>query len=66
MKNLNLDEALPCRCGGKVQAFGPNTFAPKSHWGLCCSNDNCQHMVSGDSIEEAIESWNQSLEPIHA
>ena len=66
MENMNVKQAAPCRCGGQVKVFGPCTFAPRSHWGLYCSNDNCEHMATGDNLDEAIDNWNHSLEPIHA
>ena len=66
MENLNIKQAGPCRCGGQVKVFGPCQFAPRSHWGIYCNNDGCEHMVTGESLEEAIDNWNHSLEPICA
>jgi hypothetical protein len=66
MEALNIKEAAPCRCGGQVKFFGPCKVAPRSHWILYCTNDSCQQLASGDSLEDAIDLWNNSLEPIHA
>jgi len=66
MENLNGKQAGPCRCGGQVKVFGPCKFAPRSHWGIYCKNDDCEHMATGDSLEEAIDNWNHSLEPLCA
>lgn len=66
MEALKVAIAAPCRCGGQVKIFGPSVFAPNSHWGLYCSRDNCEHMVTGESLDAAILEWNHSLEPVHS
>lgn len=65
MEALKLKEAAPCRCGGQVKIFGPCEFAPHSNWGVYCAKESCQQMVSADTLEQAIEIWNHSTEPIH-
>ncbi|WP_020676506.1 hypothetical protein [Geopsychrobacter electrodiphilus] len=65
MGALQINEAVPCRCGGQVKVFGPCEFAPRSHWGVYCAKDSCQRMSTADSLEGAIENWNHMLEPIH-
>lgn len=65
METRKVNVAGPCRCGGQVKIFGPSDFAPHSHWGLYCSHDNCEHMVTGQTLEAAILEWNHSLEPVH-
>ena len=52
-------QAVPCRCGGSAKLFGPCEFAPRSHWGVYCSNNDCDKMGSGTQLEEAIENWNE-------
>jgi hypothetical protein len=52
--------AAPCRCGGQAKVFGPSEFAPASHWGVYCSDNSCDKMVSADDLDEAIEMWNES------
>jgi len=59
MEAHQITQAVPCRCGGTVKVFGPCEYAPRSHWGVYCSNNNCDKMVAGDSMEEAIERWNE-------
>ena len=61
MEALNIKEAISCRCGGQVKVFGPCEFAPRSHWGVYCSKDACQHMISADTLDEAIDRWNHRL-----
>lgn len=51
--------AVPCRCGGQARIFGPSGYAPTSHWGIYCSEHHCEKMAVADSMEEAIESWNE-------
>lgn len=51
--------AVPCRCGGQAKIFGPSSHAPASHWGIYCSNDSCEKMAVADSLEKAIELWNE-------
>ncbi len=51
--------AVPCRCGGQAKIFGPSSFAPASHWGIYCSKDSCEKMAVADSLDEAIERWNE-------
>ncbi len=51
--------AVPCRCGGQAKTFGPTSYAPSSHWGVYCSEDNCEKMAVADSLEEAVEKWNE-------
>lgn len=51
--------AVPCRCGGQARIFGPSGYAPASHWGIYCSKDSCEKMAVADSLEEAIEVWNE-------
>ncbi|WP_029909589.1 hypothetical protein [Pelobacter seleniigenes] len=51
--------AVPCRCGGQAKIFGPSSFAPSSHWGIYCSKDNCEKMAVADSMEDAIDRWNE-------
>lgn len=65
MEALKMIEAVPCRCGGRVKVFGPCEFAPHSHWGVYCAEDKCDHMVTADTLEEAVHQWNQSLELVH-
>lgn len=66
MDTLDMHMTAPCRCGGQAKVFGPSRVAPHSHWGIFCTNDACDQMVSADSLEEAIELWNHHHEPIHA
>ncbi|MFO7577116.1 MAG: hypothetical protein R6W66_05260 [Pelovirga sp.] len=51
--------AVPCRCGGQAKIFGPSRFAPSSHWGIYCSKDNCEKMAVADTMEEAVDCWNE-------
>lgn len=51
--------AVPCRCGGQAKIFGPSGYAPSSHWGIYCSKDSCEKMAVADSMEEAVELWNE-------
>lgn len=51
--------AVPCRCGGQARIFGPSEYAPASHWGIYCSKDSCEKMAVADTLEEAVESWNE-------
>ena len=51
--------AVPCRCGGQARLFGPSGYAPTSHWGIYCSEHCCEKMAVADSMEEAIEHWNE-------
>ena len=59
MEAQQIIPAVSCRCGGTAKVFGPCEFAPRSHWGVYCSNNNCEKMGAGDSLEEAIEHWNE-------
>jgi len=49
---------LGCRCGGRSKVFGPSEFAPTSNWGVYCSNNFCDKMASGASLEGAVDQWN--------
>jgi len=60
MEAHNHNLVVPCRCGGQAKIFGPSSYAPSSHWGIYCSKDDCEKMVSGDSLEAAIEDWNEA------
>lgn len=51
--------AVPCHCGGQAKIFGPSRHAANSHWGVYCSKDSCEMMITADSLEEAIERWNE-------
>ncbi len=51
--------AVPCRCGGQAKVFGPSEFAPSSHWGIYCSKNDCDKMAAADSLDLAIEMWNE-------
>ncbi|PLY03452.1 MAG: hypothetical protein C0622_04360 [Desulfuromonas sp.] len=51
--------AAPCRCGGQARVFGPGAHSPASHWGIYCSKNECEKMSVADSLEEAIELWNE-------
>lgn len=53
------NQAVPCRCGGQAKIFGPSGYAPASHWGIYCSENECEKMASGNTVEEAIEMWNE-------
>ena len=59
MEAHQIIQAVSCRCGGTAKVFGPSEFAPRSHWGVYCSNNNCEKMGAGDSLEEAIDHWNE-------
>jgi hypothetical protein len=50
---------VPCRCGGQAKIFGPSGYAPSSHWGVYCSQNGCDKMAIGNSMEDAIELWNE-------
>ncbi len=65
MEAPKLKETAPCRCGGRVKVFGPCDFAPRSNWVIYCDNESCQHMVSANSIEDAIDHWNRDCELVH-
>ena len=51
--------AVPCRCGGQAKIFGPSEYAPSSHWGIYCSKIDCDKMASADSLDHAVEIWNE-------
>lgn len=51
--------AVSCRCGGQAKIFGPSGYAPTSHWGVYCSKDSCEKMTVADSMNDAIELWNE-------
>lgn len=65
MEAVKIVEAAPCRCGGQAKIFGPSEYAPQSNWGVYCSQDRCEHMAVGNSLEEAIEEWNIDVTPFH-
>lgn len=58
MSRARKTNPLQCRCGGSAKSFGPCEFAPKSHWGVYCSNDSCDKMATGSSLDGAIDQWN--------
>ncbi|MEJ2469784.1 MAG: hypothetical protein P8Y96_01555 [Desulfuromonadales bacterium] len=51
--------AAPCRCGGQARIFGPSAYAPTSHWGVYCARHSCEKMAVADSLEAAVEHWNE-------
>ncbi len=61
MEAVNIIEAAPCRCGGQVKVFGPCSYAPRSHWMVYCNNDSCERIASADTLEEAVEQWNNKF-----
>ena len=58
MRNSRNNSPLQCRCGGSVKLFGPCEFAPTSHWGVYCSNNSCDRIATGNSLDGAIDQWN--------
>ena len=59
MEALQQTHAISCRCGGQAKVFGPSGYAPSSHWGIYCSKDTCDKMATGETVEQAIEVWNE-------
>jgi hypothetical protein len=57
--DMNQQAAVPCSCGGQARVFGPSSFAPSSYWGVYCSKNCCEEMTAADSLDEAIELWNE-------
>lgn len=45
------------------EKYEPSDFEPNSHWGPFCLIDTCEHIVNGETLEDAILERNQNLEP---